>query len=250
MEALTLLAIGAGLAATTTLSDAPNAFDVKKQPDPTKRDKWHLLEFLRHGDVYHVHGRSYNQAVAQLTNVTEPLTAPRQKSTSSVRDVFENRAANMALLESQAPAFHFGQMDEMNIHYGNNLNNNGYNLWIPYSTRSIPGDDKNTFAKMPRVFIERYHEEEPTWNFTHRENMGSGEPSEHFRPELGDEADVPVRQRNPYGPFGHYQDILRRELSGKTKREGHLKPEVLAPPPYKGKPWNKINPQLHDPNFE
>lgn len=231
-----LLALGslAAVGVMTTMNKAPNTFDPTSSDAASVLAKKSARDVLDAGDVYHVQGRSLNAVEAGMNSFDTrymPWSAPRQEPTKNWKDVVVSRAENTALVERDAPSYMFRQLDTLGISYGAPTKNSGYNILIPLEGVSMEGDPGYSLARLPKVFIDRFSYPElpeyTNWMF-----KGPGEPTETLRAELGNDADVMVRQRNPYGPFGYYQSILRNRADDETREKGNMKPDVLRAPPY------------------
>lgn len=245
--AIAVLAGAAALANGDIALSGPNAYDSKKNLNINAAAAKTARDIRDAGDIYYMQGRPLQGTSAQIDYQSEwyiPLGNPIQTPTHNLNKVIESRAVNMAYLEAQAPRYTFASNDVLGISYGAGSKNNGYNIGVPYPGISFKGDPGNSLAYGGKVFIDRYRVPSiGAW--TNKYDMAAGEPTETLREELGDEADVPIKARNPYGPFGYYQQIYRNQNYEKTKRnlKAGIKPHVLQNTKYK-KPWQvKFVPQ-------
>lgn len=230
-----------GLGAATTMRKAPNTYTPTESESVNQVARNRARDLVDGGDVYHVQGRSLNAVEAGLNSFSTryaPYSAPRQDATHSWAEVAANRAENTALVERDAPRYMFDQRNTLGIAYGAPHNNATYNLSCEVAGVSFPGDPGYSIARLPKVFNERYSysdiPEYTTWHF-----KGDGEPTVLNRAELPNEADVMIHQRNPYGPFGYYQSILRNRAADETRQTGNVKPGVLRQqPPIRRVSWN------------
>jgi hypothetical protein len=176
-------------------------------------------------------GRPFQAANAQVKFISDwyiPMSNPTQDATYRLEDVIESRAINQSLYESQAPEYMFDASDVLNISYGAGQKNNGYNFGAPYPGISFEGDPGYSLANQAKVFIDNWIVPPP--DYTNRYFLGAGEPTENLRAELGDLADVPISNRNPYGPFGYYQSIMRNRLYERTDPDVGIRPTTLRAP--------------------
>jgi hypothetical protein len=230
-SSMEILALGAlaGIAVVTTEN-------TKKMPEPMDPVEYDSAQIARDiadaGDVYYIQGRSNNMAESQLKNLDInwlPRSAPRQEPTKNLLDVVASKASNTALIELCAPKFFFHEKDILGIQYGAPTKNNGYNIGAQVDGVSFSGDPNFQLAQGTKVFVDRFR-----WpsipDYTNFVFKGDGEPTEHLRAELGDEADVMINRRNPYGPHGYYTDLMRSQVESNTRRRGNLKPTPLAQP--------------------
>lgn len=223
------------------MGGGPNAFDVKTRQCLHGEIEETTRDISDAGDVYFMQGRPFQAANAQLKFVSEwylPMSNPYQEPTYDLTKIIKQRAVNEALLESQAPEYIFQSKDTLGISYGAGQRNNGFNIGVPFEGVSFEGDPGFSLAKGAKVYIDRYEIPDIS-EYTNRYRSYGGEPTESLRAELPSEADPLITARNPYGPLGHYMQILRDNLFLKTAKnpDAGIQPNVLAGTRYK-KPWN------------
>ncbi len=234
-----VIALGAiiGISALSSqyyFDQGPNAYDVKRKSDLHALAERHARDIRDAGDIYFMQGRPLQAGNAQVKFVSDwylPMSNPTQEPTYELEEVIESRALNEALYESQAPKFLFESKDTLGISYGAGQKNNGYNFGAPYEGISFSGDPDNSLAHQAKVFIDNYSL--PSTEYTNRYFMAAGEPTVTQRAELGDEADVPISNRNPYGPFGYYQAIMRNRLYNESDPNIGIRPRQIGAPPTK-----------------
>jgi len=240
IAALAVLAGAAALANGDMSLNGPNAYDSKKEKSVNAIAARVARDVRDAGDVYKMQGRPLQGTSAQIDYVSEwyiPWGNPIQTPTRDLNKVIESRATNTAYVESQAPKYNFKSTDVLGISYNAGSKNQGYNIGCPYPGISFRGDPDNSLAKGGKVFIDRYRPS-PISPWTNKYRTAGGEPTETSREELPDEADVPIKARNPYGPWGYYQSIYRNQNYAQTKlnlKKG-IQPHVLQNTKYK-KPW-------------
>ena len=235
------LLVGAAALANGDMGLAgPNAYDSKRKQDINSLAQKTARDIRDAGDIYKMQGRPLQGTSAQISYQSEwyiPWGNPIQTPTHDLNKIIESRAVNTAYVASQAPKYTFASNDVLGISYGAGSKNQGYNIGCPYPGISFRGDPGNSLAHGGKVFVDRYRPS-PISPWTNKYDMMAGEPTETLREELGDEADVPIKARNPYGPFGYYQQIYRNQNYEKTKsnlKKG-IKPHVLQNTKYK-KHW-------------
>lgn len=227
------LAILAGTAVAVNSSDTdPNTYNCTESKPPSEFYERYARDFADAGIPYSLM-RSANQGQAQIGTSYAPLSYPSQKPTYECREIFDDAAETHAVYESRAPQYFFNQFKQLGISYGAPTNNNGYNIGVQVEGISFPGDPDFSLAKLGKVFVERYRPSDVSDYAYGRHFMGAGESSMNLRPDLPNEADVAITERNPYGNIGHYQLIMNNRLYDFAAEKGHLKPDVLHAPNFK-----------------
>lgn len=247
IAALALLVGASALANGDVGTSGPNAYDSKEQSSLDAASQRVARDIRDAGDVYHVQGKPMTATSAQINYQSEwyiPSGNPTQIPTHNLNRIIESRAVNTAYLEAQAPKYTFASNDVLGISYGNGVQNSGYNIGATYPGISFKWDPGNSLARQGKVFIDRY-EIPDIGPYTDSYKTAGGEPTETSRKDLGNEVNVPLGSRNPYGPFGYYQSIYRNQNYAETKlnvKKG-IQPHVLQNTKYK-KPWQvKFAPQ-------
>lgn len=167
-----------------------------------------------------------------MTNLNEawkPRTAPRQRSTNNISDVYRSEADSAAYLAQYAPPFYFQTQGEMPLSTPVQSNPS---VEVPSCTSSIRGDPSNSLLFYPRVYIDYCHDPQNPHRFTYEYGTmnSSGFPSETEVPFVPMEGALNFNY-NPYGPGGDLQRLYNREARQATRRHWVDRAKLLQPPP-------------------
>lgn len=168
--------------------------------------------------------------VTNLNSANKPYSAPRQKPTNDLSDIFMDQADRETFLEVYHPAFFFRDNTEMP--YTSAAAGVYSGVEVP-GTNSIKGDPMATLNRLPRTYID-YHGEKPYYFTGEDGTMGAIGASE---PTIWEEVNVPETGQlnfdmNPYGPGGVSQDIMNFKNTNITKKRGTNRSTIIGPPVY------------------
>lgn len=165
-----------------------------------------------------------------MTNLNEawkPRTAPRQKTTNNLSDVYRAEADSEAYLHQYAPQFYFQHIGEMPLSTAVQSNPN---VEVPSATSSIRYDPHNSLLDYPRVYVDYYGANPYLFTGQLGTMNSNGMPTEtevQFVPHEG----YLNFNHSPFGPGGDLQRLYNREAAEMSRQRGADRSTVLMPPP-------------------
>lgn len=174
--------------------------------------------------------RTQDLNLCNLNEAWKPRSAPTQKSTRNITDIFRDQADVNAYLEQFGPDFYLRQNGELPMTSAQQSN---LNIEIPSVFSSFRGDPNNSLLNYPRVYVDY---DESTHGYPNREYIcddrnfyGAGQP------ETREVCKVPEEGRNnilmnPFGPGGKLQKLVNRFNEKQTEYYGADRSRIIRPP--------------------
>lgn len=171
--------------------------------------------------------KTSNLNVTNLNEAWKPRSAPPQKETRSLSEVYGNQADIQAYLAEYAHKFYFMKNGEIQL--GSSQQNN-QNIEIPMPNSSIRGDPGNSLTHYPRVYADYHGDGNNPHLFSNNPNTwNAGEPEEWSELWVPKEGQV-NREWNPWGPGGVLQRLFNTRNERETRARGVDRSTVIAPP--------------------
>lgn len=198
--------------------------DVTTYKNPKPKERRNMMDFSEMGFTYSV-AKANTFNLVNLNEAYKPWSAPTQKSTMDIVDIFEDQAKNLAHLEAFSTPFYFTNR-QGSIPLGTNQNTNPQ-VAIP-TKASIKGDRNRSLANYPRVYIQSGEEIKKL----------TAEPCDGFldagMPEEENKKYVPLtgklnRDWNPWGNGGHLQRIFNKRQETTTERKKANRSILMGP---------------------
>lgn len=160
--------------------------------------------------------RSKDFQLANLNEVYKPRSAPRQKGTNTVNDVFKDQADVGSWLTQNTYPFFFRRVSEVPLSTAAQSN---LNIEIPVKGRSFRGDPLNSLAHYPRVYSDNVRaSDRNALLFTGEKGTLAAEEPETTEELRYARDNQPQFLYNPFGPGGVIQRLTNRGSRAKTKR--------------------------------
>lgn len=155
-------------------------------------------------------------AYLDMTNLNEawkPRTAPRQKPTDNLQDVYRSEADSAAYLTQNGSSFYFQWQGEMPLA---STENGNPNIEVPSSISSFRGDPGNSLLYYPRVYFDNYPGMNPIVYSYEKGTMAAGMPTETEVAFVPEEGQLNINN-NPYGPGGFLQRLYNSDAQTKSR---------------------------------
>lgn len=167
-----------------------------------------------------------NLGVTNLNDAWKPRSAPRQRATSSLPEIYGGEAESSAYVQEYGPDFYFmTQVPEIPLATAAQSN---MNVEIPSCDNSIRGDDDNVLWNYPRVYCDYPAGRNPHIFTGERNTLGAGEPTESEELYVPREGDLNILY-NPWGPGGAVQNVMASNAEAVSRRQGVNQSSVLRP---------------------
>jgi hypothetical protein len=168
--------------------------------------------------------------MTNLNDAWKPYSAPQQKSTRSLFQIYKNEAEKEAYLGQYAHPFYFMKDGEIPLASAEQSNPN---VEIPCKGQSIRGDTGNSLAFYPRAYADLSQCDGNTPHIFSKKGeriWNAGQPTEEEEVYVPREGQV-NREFNPWGPGGVLQRLFSTRNERETRRKGVDRAVLTVPPP-------------------
>jgi len=198
--------------------------DVTEYKPLAPKFKRNMMDISETGILYGIE-KSSTKNLTNLNDAYKPWSAPRQKPTYSMVDIFKDRAETQAYLEATGTPFYFNK-NQGEMVLGTTQQSNPL-IEIP-GKMSIKGDRENSLAHYPRVYIDAGEEIKKKTSEPYDRMLNAGMPTES-ETKLVPMEGLLNREWNPWGPGGHLQTLFNRNHEKKSVKKGANQSNLMAP---------------------
>jgi hypothetical protein len=167
--------------------------------------------------------------VTNLNEAWKPYSAPSQKETRSLYELYKNESQKSAYLGEYAHPFYFMRDGEIPLATPEQSNPN---VELPCRYTSFKGDPNQSLTYYPRVYYDYSCGQDNPHIFSSGNNRvwNAGQPTESEVLTVPREGMV-NREFNPWGPGGVLQRIFNARNERITQRKGVDRAVRTVPPP-------------------
>lgn len=197
--------------------------EVTKYKDPAPKKANNMFNYSEMGITYGLN-KPHTLAWSNLNEAYKPRSAPMQRSTSDLVDIFEDQAEISAYLEATGAAFYFDER-QGSIPVATSQQSNPL---VEVPPGSLKGDRNKSLLYYPRVYVDRGEEIKKTTSEPYDKFLDAG------MPETSEKKYVPLtgrlnRASNPWGNGGKLNRVFTKRQEFESERRGADRAVLMQP---------------------